>query len=240
MSCRKRSAARITTLAAATVLLGSAAARDVPAQPALERLEQQIRKQLQQDQGKPAAEQPAAKPRREPGYLGLVADDQKDRGRGVRVLEVRPGGPAEKAGLKPGDLVTGLAGMRLRQMSEMMVILRQVPAGGSVLFEVLRDGEKKRIEVVAGQRPTEELPQARPLPQAEAKPAGAPGAKTLIPVPPPPGPKQPAVEPAPQAGPPPDDHARIEQLQRRVEALEKRVRELEALLRQQPKREQGE
>jgi len=142
MSCRKRSTARITTLAVATVLLGSAAARDVPAQPALERLEQQIRKQLQQDQGKPAAEQPAAKPRREPGYLGLVADDQKDRGRGVRILEVRPGGPAEKAGLKPGDLITGLAGMRLRQMSDMGVILQHVPAGGSVLIEVLRDGQK--------------------------------------------------------------------------------------------------
>jgi len=221
---RKRSSVRTTGLVVAIVLVGSAAARQCPAQAALDRLEQQIRKQLQQEQDKPA---PAAKGRREPGYLGLVADDQKDRGRGVRILEVRPGGPADKAGLKPGDLVTGLAGMRLRQMSEMTVILGQVPAGGSVMFEVLRDGAKQRIEVVAGRRPQPELPGAdAPAPQPKPQPADAPGVKAPL--------------PAPEAAPPPDDRARIEQLQRRVEALEKRVAELEAQLRGQGKRKARE
>lgn len=227
MSRRERGAVRIATLLAGAVLLGSAAARDVLAQPALDRLEERVREQLRQDQGKPAPEQPATRPVREPGYLGLLADDQKDRGRGVRILEVRPGGPAEKAGLKPGDLVTGLAGMRLRQMSDMTVILQQVPPGGSVMFEVLRDGQNKQFRAVATRRPP-------PAPQ-QPKPAGAPAAKPSVAIPPPPPPRAPAPGPAPQAAPPADDHARLEQLQRRVEALEKRVAELETLLRERAK-----
>ena len=83
------------------------------AQPTLERLEDQIRRRT----GQPAAEgrpDAAAQSRRpaarnanrqasgqlEPGYLGLVADDQNDRGRGVRVTfdpSRRPGGKGRRA-----------------------------------------------------------------------------------------------------------------------------------------------
>ena len=41
---------------------------------------------------------------REPGYLGLVADDSLPGG-GVRVTGVYPGSPAAAAGIEPGDLV---------------------------------------------------------------------------------------------------------------------------------------
>ena len=41
-------------------------------------------------------------------YLGAVADD--NAGRGVRVLSVRSGGPADHAGLRPQDLIVSAAG----------------------------------------------------------------------------------------------------------------------------------
>lgn len=77
------------------------------AQSALDRLERQIRqrtetpKRTPEDAEKPpaapAAETPHGRGETEPGYLGLVADDQTDRGRGVRIVEVYRGSPAEKA-----------------------------------------------------------------------------------------------------------------------------------------------
>ena len=48
--------------------------------------------------------------------MGIVADDQNDRGRGVRVLDVTADGPGAKAGLRTQDLIVSLSGMRVRQL----------------------------------------------------------------------------------------------------------------------------
>ena len=44
------------------------------------------------------------------GYLGLVGDDRLERGRGIRVLETLPKGPAARAGLRAGDLIVRVEG----------------------------------------------------------------------------------------------------------------------------------
>ncbi|HWA98430.1 MAG TPA: PDZ domain-containing protein, partial [Pirellulales bacterium] len=36
------------------------------------------------------------------GFLGMIADDRQENNRGVRVLDVMPGGPAQTSGLMPG------------------------------------------------------------------------------------------------------------------------------------------
>ena len=210
---------RVAALALVAVPLGLLATRGALAQATLDELEQQIRKEMAENQGKPAP-QPAAQGAREPGYVGMVTDDRNDRGRGVRILKVRPGSPAERAGLEPCDLIVGMAGMRLRQMSDMAVILQQVRPGGSVAVEVLRGDQKMRMEVTATQRPAPE-----PEPPAAVPPATIPAPPVALP----------AVAPVPKAAVPVDDRARIEQLQRRVEALERRMAELESLLRKSAK-----
>ena len=100
----------------------------VRAQSALQRLEEMIRQPKADSAAAPtkppespappkaAATQPPHEPQ-EPGYLGVLADDKDDRGRGVRVLKVVPGGPADQAGLKPQDLITRLGGVPVRQMT---------------------------------------------------------------------------------------------------------------------------
>lgn len=239
----------VLAASAALVLAGWSAIAPQPAaaQSALERLEERIR----QEQGQPpppAPAVPAARPGREPGYLGVVADDAHDRGRGVRILEVRPGSPADKAGLKPDDLIVALAEMKLRQMSDMAAILAQVPVGGRVTFEILRGDQRHRIEVKLAQRPAGDaraLPQppesaipgapAKPAPGSSAPPSPPALAPPISPPPPPvpgvPGvPGQPAAQPA---GPksPTDPAARVEVLERRIAELEKRIADLEATLR---------
>ena len=137
------------------------------AQSPLERLERQIRQRVDGSEGlQPVPEadnrppatspQPQTRPRggnAAAGYLGAVIDDHQDRGRGVRILQVQPGGPADKAGLRRQDLITGLGGIRVRQLSDVSDILDAFGPGQGVEFEVLRDGQRQRVRVVLGAAP---------------------------------------------------------------------------------------
>jgi hypothetical protein len=84
------------------------------------------------DAAAPAGPIPVATPRsgpiapgRQRAYVGAVVDDVNDRGRGVRVLVVRPGGPAERAGVRPRDLIVGAGGTRVRQLSELTAVVER-------------------------------------------------------------------------------------------------------------------
>jgi C-terminal processing protease CtpA/Prc len=179
------------------------------AQPALERLERQIRDRTQSPDAPSLESQPGGESS-QPGYLGLVADDQKDRGRGVRILDVQRGSPAEAAGLRTQDLITALAGVRVRQMTDMSDVLSMYGPGQVIDFDVMRDGKPKKLHVVLGQRAAVAVhrqpnqPETVPLPPAEAIAE----------------PQEPELQAA--------DATRIEQLERRVSELERRVAELEA------------
>jgi hypothetical protein len=245
---------RISSIALSACLLawGTASSPAWAQQSALERLEQQIRQRTPPadnpwaDVAKPAAPPKAEPPRAredvEPGYLGVLADDQKDRGRGVRLTDVYRDSPAEKGGLRPDDLVTAVAGVRVRQTTDMGDILSTFGPGQGVDFDVLREGKRQKVHVVLGPRPASERvaapPEAIPLPPAEALPeppqqrrVGKDDARRAIPPPPEPMSKLQEVNKAlgPQLQPPGTsaDSARFDQLQRRVEQLERRVAELE-------------
>ncbi len=89
------------------------------------------------------------------GYLGATVDDRNDRGRGVRVLGIRPGGPADRAGLRPDNLIVSAGGARVRQMSDLTGVLDLLAPGDKVPIEVLRAGAAlpQKGEVTLGQAP---------------------------------------------------------------------------------------
>jgi len=227
------------------------------AQPILERLEERIRSRVEgaheaTDPSLPRdIEQPPAEANvpgdpapalevREAGYLGLVADDQGEENRGVRVLEVRAGGPAEKAGFAKQDLITSVAGIRVRSLTDMADVMELFPPGKTVAFEVVRGETPQRLSATLGRRPdtpaappqavTAERPPKLPQPRVDVPPEPAPPAGPLPGEPPaeggvgPPSVEQPVIEPPP-AGP--ERPPTIEELLRRIEALERRVAELE-------------
>jgi hypothetical protein len=209
------------------VLLASGLAETAPvsAQGVMDRLESGIRTSNRQPE---MAVAPAQRV-----YLGAVADD--DAGRGVRVLSIRSGGPADRAGLQPQDLVVGAAGSKIRLLSELAAILNSRNPGDRVALEVMRGIRPVHMEVVLGLPPG-----ATPLAQPNTPPETGLGAGRTESIPPPPGDVSPPptsegpslVVPgaAAQPFPPKSTQTQIEQLQRRLDQMERRVEELERTL----------
>jgi len=59
---------------------------------------------------------------------------------GVEVTAIAPGGPAENAGLKVGDVITQYNGQRVRDNEQFVLLVRATPAGRQVKLQVYRGG----------------------------------------------------------------------------------------------------
>jgi predicted metalloprotease with PDZ domain len=90
---------------------------------------------------------------REPGYLGLVTDDRRDLGKGLRVVRVVENSPAAKAGFSVDDLIVAVDGQPTGSLDEMASRLQPHPAGDKVRFEVRRGNVTQTLEVELGRRP---------------------------------------------------------------------------------------
>jgi serine protease Do len=65
------------------------------------------------------------------------------------------GGPAEKAGLKPGDVVVGLNGRPVSDNNQLTRDVGAIPPGQTVKLDVFREGKPRTIEVKLADRPDE-------------------------------------------------------------------------------------
>ena len=99
------------------------------------------------------------------GWLGIAIQDVNDElaasfgvreRQGVLVADVIKGGPAEAAGLKPGDVIVELNGAKIREVPELQRRVANVTPGQSVAVAVVRDGAPQRLRVLVGEMPTDE------------------------------------------------------------------------------------
>jgi S1-C subfamily serine protease len=88
----------------------------------------------------------------EPGYLGVVANNRDDQGRGVRVLQVAPNGPANGV-IAKNDVIVSIDDNPINSMDEMARILSTLPAGARVAFGIQRGAAARTVTVTLGQRP---------------------------------------------------------------------------------------
>jgi serine protease Do len=96
------------------------------------------------------------------GYLGVyfqeLTEDSaktlelKNITSGMMVAQIIEGSPAEKAGLKAGDVLIELNGKQLKKSSDLTMTVGNAAPGAKLIFKVLRDGQTMNIDVTLGNR----------------------------------------------------------------------------------------
>ncbi|HTU24397.1 MAG TPA: PDZ domain-containing protein [Pirellulales bacterium] len=161
---------RITRcLAQCLALLGPLWTSLALAQPALERVEQQLRTRTPARTA--AAGDTADDANKNAGYLGIIGDDRQENGKGVRVTRSDAGGPAAKGGMKVGDLITAIDDQPVKSMEEMAEIMSRLHAGSNVKFSIERNSESQDLQVRLERRPPVEK---RLVPDFGKQPEDAP------------------------------------------------------------------
>ncbi len=85
--------------------------------------------------------------------LGTVPDYAGDGRPGVLIADVRPGGAAEKAGIRRGDLLVELAGAPVRDIYDFTYALRKAKPGEKSTLVVVRGDERLTLDVTFGSAP---------------------------------------------------------------------------------------
>ncbi len=67
--------------------------------------------------------------------------------RGAYVVEVVSGSPAEKAGIKPGDIITTVDGNKLTDENSLATIISKKKVGDTVKVEIYRDNQNQTLDV---------------------------------------------------------------------------------------------
>jgi len=96
------------------------------------------------------------------GWLGVNIqnlDDElaksfnmKDK-KGILIADVTPDSPAEKYGLKQGDIITRANGSEVSDVAELRNKIALIPPGSSLSFEIIRDNKPMNLNIVIGEQP---------------------------------------------------------------------------------------
>jgi len=111
---------------------------------------------------KAVADQLVSKGKVERGYMGVriqpVTSDIAeayglDKPRGALVTSVEKGTPAEKAGIKEGDLIIAFNGKEVRDVQHLRSMVAHEGPGKKVKIKVIRDGKEKEFSLTLGTLP---------------------------------------------------------------------------------------
>ncbi|MEO0411653.1 MAG: DegQ family serine endoprotease [Pseudomonadota bacterium] len=98
----------------------------------------------------------------ERGYLGVGAQNVSKEiaeslglktAKGALVSSVSDGGPGEKAGLLPGDVIIELGGKKVDSLNKLLLMLGRSEVGSTVPVKVVREGKEKTLKVTLAERP---------------------------------------------------------------------------------------
>ena len=97
------------------------------------------------------------------GYLGVGIDEVDNEtlathlgvktGHGVIVTQVFANGPAAKAGVKEGDVITALGGKPVQDMRSLQWAVAELPKGDPLKLSVIHDGKPETLSVVIAEQP---------------------------------------------------------------------------------------
>jgi putative serine protease PepD len=84
-------------------------------------------------------------------YLGVQLQEAEE---GVVLADVVDGGPADRAGVEAGDVVTEVDGKAVESAADVRAAVTAKQPGDELTLEIRRDGSSQTIEVELGQRPS--------------------------------------------------------------------------------------
>ncbi|MCB1984552.1 MAG: Do family serine endopeptidase [Burkholderiales bacterium] len=96
------------------------------------------------------------------GWLGVSMQDMTteladsfglDKVEGALVGGVLKDGPADKAGIKPGDILIAIEGKQIRNSSDLLNKVAALPPGEAVTVKIIRKKQEKDIQIKVGVRP---------------------------------------------------------------------------------------
>ncbi|MGB8712588.1 MAG: PDZ domain-containing protein, partial [Onishia taeanensis] len=97
----------------------------------------------------------------------LAASFGLDSVAGVVISGIVPDGPADAAGLQPGDVLIKVDGRTIRDARAVMTDIAAISPGTQLPLSLVRNGERMDVTLEVGERPTAEVsqPQSQPQPQ---------------------------------------------------------------------------
>lgn len=134
----------------------------------LDEISKIIDEELKKSGAKPSKVDPKEQPKPVPvpakpkgrGFMGiqpaeLTEEELKDLGieSGIRVERVTEAGPAEKAGLKDGDVIVEVDGQKIGDPAALPPVIQKKGAGAVVALKILRDKKEQTIKVTLGRHP---------------------------------------------------------------------------------------
>ncbi len=94
------------------------------------------------------------------GWLGVVIQEITPEiaevlgvKRGILIAQVVPGSPADKAGLKIGDIIVELNGKPIESVRDLQFSIMKTKPGTEVTLKIIREGKEMFINVVVGELP---------------------------------------------------------------------------------------
>ena len=108
------------------------------------------------------------------GYLGIMMRDldlkpetlkqlKVPDGSGTLIQEVMAGSPADKAGLKPGDVIIAMNGQSLQNLNQLRARIAFTKPGTEVKLSVLRAGKRSEVNVKIGSQSDAAAAQSKPV-----------------------------------------------------------------------------
>jgi len=91
-------------------------------------------------------------------YLGVVVESRQARGEfegGAGVRNIAPNSPAERAGVKPGDVIIGLKGAPVQSNDDLLNLLDASSIGQDATLRVLRGNKELSLTVRPREQPAE-------------------------------------------------------------------------------------
>lgn len=102
------------------------------------------------------------------GWIGVEAQDitpelaesfKLQEVRGALIAGILRGGPADKAGMRPGDVLLQVNGRKVQDTSGMLNLISGLKPGSPATLGVLRNGTENSLTVTIGRRPRQETAQ---------------------------------------------------------------------------------